>query len=73
MSAVPADQQWAQLKKQFESIDSDGDGFITEAEFTGHFPDVPAEALGALERDADTDGDGRLSFEEFIRLTSPGS
>ncbi|MFC4589033.1 EF-hand domain-containing protein [Sphaerisporangium corydalis] len=71
MSAVPADQRWAQLKRQFESIDSDGDGFITHAEFAEHFPHLPAEALGALDQNADSDGDGRLSLEEFLRLTSP--
>ncbi|WP_344934555.1 EF-hand domain-containing protein [Sphaerisporangium flaviroseum] len=53
MSAVPADQRWAQLKRQFDTIDSDGDGFITHAEFTEHFPHLPAEAIGALDGNAD--------------------
>ncbi|WP_248962277.1 EF-hand domain-containing protein [Sphaerisporangium perillae] len=70
MSAGPADPRWAQLKKQFESMDGDGDGYITDAEFSEHFPGLPAEALAALDREADADGDGRLSFEEFIRLTA---
>ncbi|GAA3792219.1 hypothetical protein GCM10022226_09280 [Sphaerisporangium flaviroseum] len=53
LSAVPADQRWAQLKRQFDTIDSDGDGFITHAEFTEHFPHLPAEAIGALDGNAD--------------------
>lgn len=60
----------AALKREFDSIDTDGDGFITEEEFTAHFPGLPAEAIGALELDGDVDGDGRFSLEEFIRLTA---
>ena len=73
MSAGPVDQRWAQLREQFAAIDSDGDGYITEDELTEHFPDMPAEAIGALDRDADTNGDGKFSFEEFARLIASSS
>lgn len=68
MSAETVDERLARLKREFESIDGDGDGFVTEAEFRAHFPDLPAGALGALEDSADADGDGRFSLEEFVRI-----
>ncbi|MEV0419885.1 EF-hand domain-containing protein [Streptosporangium canum] len=70
MSTEPTGERLAELKQAFAAIDADGDGFITEREFGERFPDLPAEAIGSLSRDADSDGDGRFSFEEFVRLVS---
>ncbi|MBG0832863.1 EF-hand domain-containing protein [Planomonospora sp. ID67723] len=63
-------ERLTELRETFAAIDGDGDGFITEAELVRHFPDLPAEAIGSLSRDADSDGDGRFSFEEFVRMVS---
>ncbi|MFG1701781.1 EF-hand domain-containing protein [Nonomuraea sp. M3C6] len=63
-------ERLARLKSTFASIDTDGDGYISEIELKSHFPDLPAEALGALSQEADSDQDGRYSFEEFIRTVS---
>ncbi|GAB2907080.1 EF-hand domain-containing protein [Nonomuraea fastidiosa] len=70
MSAELPDERLAELKSTFAAIDTDGDGYITEAEFKAHFPDLPAEALGAMSQEADSDQDGRYSLEEFIRTLS---
>ncbi|MET8333474.1 EF-hand domain-containing protein [Streptosporangium canum] len=70
MSTEPTGERLAELKQAFAAIDADGDGFITEREFGERFPGLPAEAIGSLNRDADSDGDGRFSFEEFVRLVS---
>ncbi|MGW0803027.1 EF-hand domain-containing protein [Nonomuraea sp. NPDC002799] len=70
MSSELSDDRLAELKSTFASIDNDGDGYITEAEFKRHFPGLPAEALGALSQEADSDQDGRYSLEEFIRAVS---
>ncbi|MEU1385522.1 EF-hand domain-containing protein [Nonomuraea sp. NPDC048881] len=70
MSAELPGERLAQLKSTFAEIDTDGDGFVSEAELKRHFPDLPAEALGALSQEADSDQDGRYSLEEFIRVVS---
>ncbi|XP_011018506.1 PREDICTED: probable calcium-binding protein CML11 [Populus euphratica] len=58
-----------QLKHLFKMFDRDGNGFITAAELAhsmaklGHA--LTAEELTGMIKEADTDGDGRISFEEF--------
>lgn len=58
-----------QLKQLFQMFDRDGNGFITAAELAhsmarlGHA--LTAEELTGMIKEADTDGDGRISFREF--------
>jgi len=59
-----------QLRLSFDTIDSDGDGWIGHSEFVtllqGLDPDLSAdECLLAFEA-TDEDGDGLISFEEFM-------
>ncbi|MCK2220764.1 EF-hand domain-containing protein [Actinomadura sp. ATCC 31491] len=70
MTAELPQDRLEQLKSTFAAIDTDGDGYISESELRTHFPDLPAEALGALSQSADADQDGRYSLEEFIRTVS---
>ncbi|GII63143.1 hypothetical protein Skr01_32280 [Sphaerisporangium krabiense] len=72
MTAEPTDERLAELRRRFAEIDADGDGYVTHAEYRRHFPGLPAEAIGALDQTADADGDGRISFEEFVRLSALG-
>lgn len=50
----------------FNAIDQDGDGLITLADLPDACPD-PREGLLRILADADTDGDGAISWEEFDR------
>ncbi|KAJ8555169.1 hypothetical protein K7X08_012665 [Anisodus acutangulus] len=60
-----------QLKQLFKMFDRDGNGYITAAELAhsmaklGHALSV--EELTGMIREADTDGDGRISYQEFTQ------
>ncbi|CAL9433164.1 EF-hand domain-containing protein [Streptomyces pilosus] len=59
-----------EARKQFERIDTDGDGFITAAEFKtalaqGGDWNVTETVAEALIKSRDLNGDKLLSFDEF--------
>lgn len=59
-----------EARKQFERIDTDGDGFITAAEFKtalaqGGDWNVTEAVAEAVIKTRDLDGDKVLSFDEF--------
>lgn len=59
-----------EARKQFQRIDTDGDGFITAAEFKtalaqGGDWNVTETVAEALIKARDLDGDKVLSFDEF--------
>ncbi len=69
-----SDLSTEELQENFEYFDSDGDGRLDLAEFSNLM-----EALGALEpgenavigfREIDTDGNGTVEFDEFVRWFS---
>ena len=61
-----------EIRNLFSMLDTDGDGFITAAEFKRMMPIIhEAATSGEIEeilRVADSDADGRVSFDEFVRL-----
>ncbi|WAR17356.1 CALM-like protein [Mya arenaria] len=67
---VVANYRHKELQRQFRLFDKDGDGFITGEEIRAVFResgvDMPEEEVAALIAEADTDGDGVISFEEFV-------
>ncbi|GAA2447255.1 EF-hand domain-containing protein [Streptomyces glaucus] len=59
-----------EARKQFERIDTDGDGFVTAAEFKAALAqggdwNVTETVAEAIIASRDLDGDKLLSFDEF--------
>ena len=57
------------IAEAFDRIDSDDSGYISRQnlrELLGN--DYSKERLDALVADADTDGDGRISYSEFLAI-----
>lgn len=72
MQDLPA--QLSELRRAFDAVDSNGDGWIAQAEFVTLLQRLDEELSadeGLLAFEAtDADGDGSISFEEFMNWWS---
>lgn len=63
-----------EVRDAFRVYDKDNTGFITADQLRLVFFDVdqvvPEEEIEEIIRNADQDGDGRLSYEEFVQMMS---
>ena len=68
--AKPTDEEFAELRRIFDSCDLDHDGFIDLEEFHALLRtldgDVSREECLLDFEVADTEGDGNIGFKEFI-------
>ena len=73
MSKLSADQA-AELKKAFTVMDANGDGVVTKDELKtllkGLGEDVTDDVVDEMIKIADTDGDGKIQFEEFVKAAT---
>lgn len=66
MSTLTA-EQLKRARKAFESRDANGDGVLTVAEFTDAIkPFLTDEDLEQLLREVNPNGDGEITWEEFL-------
>ena len=67
MSAPTKDE----IKECFDTFDADGSGFIDKKEIVKVCEQLGVDATGAeveeLMKQADSDGDGKISFDEFSK------
>jgi calmodulin len=69
-----ADEQEAGIREAFKVFDKDGNGFISAADLrrvlTNLGEKITDEEVEDMVREADTDGDGRINYEEFVKMMS---
>ncbi|KAK9950192.1 hypothetical protein M0R45_005693 [Rubus argutus] len=69
------DDSEEELKEAFRVFDKDENGFISTAELRHVFSNLGEkftdEEIDEMIHEADQDGDGQVSYEEFVRLTRP--
>lgn len=57
-----------QIAEAFEQFDSDGSGSISKEELSQILGSESSEAyIDQLMKEADTNGDGQISFDEFVQ------
>jgi calcium-dependent protein kinase len=70
------------MHKMFLSIDDNGDGFLSPEEIKNYFAENSKQdsylkdlgfvsQLDDIVKEADTNGDGKISFNEFVRVMNP--
>jgi len=70
------------MHKMFLSIDDNGDGFLSPEEIKNYFSENSKQdsylkdlgfvsQLDDIVKEADTNGDGKISFNEFVRVMNP--
>ena len=77
MSKKLSADQVAELRKAFDVMDANKDGFVTKDELKnllkGLGEDVTDEVVDEMISIADTNGDGKVEFEEFCTASMSGN
>jgi len=72
----PKTIQENELKEGFKKMDANGNGFLTKEEIRAHYNDlgisISDEAFDNTCASADTDGDGKINFNEFVAVWKAG-
>ena len=77
MSKKLSADQIAELRKAFDVMDANKDGFVTKDELKnllkGLGEDVTDEVVDEMISIADANGDGKVEFEEFCNASMAGN
>lgn len=70
-----SEEQIADLKAQFYFFDKNDDGKISKKEFAKAFEvlgmeEITEDVIDEVIREADTDGDGKIGYKEFVQYMS---
>ena len=71
-----SEDEVAVVKEAFKEVDVDGSGTITPEELKKVMKEqgekIPEGVINVMVAMADTDGDGKMNFEEFVQMLITG-
>ena len=76
MKVTLSEDEVAEIKEAFKELDVDGNGTITSEELQNVIllfgEKLPETVINVMVEMADTDGDGKINFEEFLQMAITG-
>ena len=76
LKATLSEDEVAEIKEAFKELDVDGNGTITSEELQNVIllfgEKLPETVINVMVEMADTDGDGKINFEEFLQMAITG-
>ena len=76
LKATLSEDEVAEIKETFKEMDVDGNGTITSEELQKVMKEqgekLPEALINVMVAMADTNGDGKIDFEEFLQMAITG-
>ena len=76
MKVTLSEDEVAEIKEEFKEVDVDGNGTVSPEELQKFMKEqgekLPEGVINVMVAMVDTDGDGKINFEEFVQMATNG-
>ena len=76
MKVTLSEAEVAEIKEEFKEVDVDGNGTVSPEELQKFMKEqgekIPEGVINVMVAMVDTDGDGKINYEEFLQMAITG-
>ena len=76
MKVTLSEDEVAEIKEEFKEVDVDGNGTVSPEELQKFMKEqgekLPEGVINVMVAMVDTDGDGKINYEEFLQMAITG-
>jgi Ca2+-binding EF-hand superfamily protein len=76
MKVTLSEDEVAEIKEEFKEVDVDGNGTVSPEELQKFMKEqgekIPEGVINVMVAMVDTDGDGKINYEEFLQMAITG-
>ena len=76
MKVTLSEAEVAEIKEEFKEVDVDGNGTVSPEELQKFMKEqgekIPEGVINVMVAIVDTDGDGKINYEEFLQMAITG-